>query len=341
METEKSESTSKQFIENSSSNISINSFDILCTIGTGTFSRVRLVKLKDCPYSKPMALKVLKKNSILKMKHIKHLYDEKEVMELIDHSFITKLESTFQDDRYVYFLMEYACGGELSTRLKKLVTLPVSHAQFYVSELILALEYLHSKNIIYRDLKPENILIDRTGHIKLADFGFSKVLTDKYVLCRAYTMCGTNEYLAPEMIMNKGHGLEIDWWALGILIYEMITGYLPFTGSDPMIIYQKILMGKINYPSNMEHSVKSLISGLLEQNPSKRIGFKDGYNNARNHEWLANIDFNGLITKETSSPWVPEIQGDFDTSNFESYPESVEICPLPKIVTIRDPFSGF
>lgn len=179
MEREKEEVDTKVQSDLTREKYTLDCFDILCTIGTGAFSRVRLVKSKECQFEKAMALKILKKTSILKMKQIKHLHDEKEVMELLDHIFITKLISTFQDERYVYFLMDYACGGELFTRMKKMGTLPASHAQFYVCELVLALEFLHAKNIVYRDLKPENILIDRTGHIKLVDFGFSKVLRDK------------------------------------------------------------------------------------------------------------------------------------------------------------------
>jgi serine/threonine protein kinase len=143
------------------------------------------------------------------------------------------------------------------------------------------------------------------------------------------------------MIMNKGHGLEIDWWALGVLLYEMLIGVLPFTDPDPFKIYQKILLGRIKFPDCLEQSAKSLISGLLEQNPSKRIGFKDGYSNARNHEWLANMDFHSIYTKETSAPWVPEMQSEFDTSHFDTYPESVELSPVPKITGGRDPFIGF
>ena len=179
MEREKSEVNCKEASEQNLTKLTLDSFDLLCTIGTGAFSRVRLVRSKECHHDKPMALKILKKSSILKASQLKHLYDEKQVMEMQDHVFITKMIRTFQDQRYVFFLMEYACGGELFTRMKKMVTVPTSHAKFYVSEIILALEYLHSKNIVYRDLKPENILLDRAGHTKLADFGFSKILTDK------------------------------------------------------------------------------------------------------------------------------------------------------------------
>lgn len=143
------------------------------------------------------------------------------------------------------------------------------------------------------------------------------------------------------MILGKGHSFEVDWWALGILLFEMVTGVLPFTGSSPQIVHQKITLGRFTIPNTVDPVISSFICGLLEANPSKRLGCKDGCSNARNHEWLAEIDFHALITKEFSSPWVPEIQGEFDTSYFNSYPESIELSPLPSIHTNQDPFEGF
>ena len=179
MEREKSETLSKESQDLVAVKYTLDSLDLICTIGTGNFSRVLLVSSKECTNSKPMALKVLKKFLIVKEKQVEYVYSEKNVLSLLNHSFITKLLGTFQDQRYLYFLLEYACGGELFTRMKKMGTFPVSHSQFYTAEITLALDYLHTKNIVYRDLKPENILLDRQGHIKLADFGFSKEIRDK------------------------------------------------------------------------------------------------------------------------------------------------------------------
>lgn len=336
MESDKSETFSKEFQDFEAAKYSLENLDFICTIGTGRFSRVILVGNKECPNNKPMALKMLRKHSLIKEKQVDYAYAEKHIMNLLSHPFLTKLLGTFQDQRYLYFVLEYVCGGELFTRMKNLGTFPLSVCQFYIAEIILALEYLHNKNIVYRDLKPENILLDKLGHIKLADFGFAKEVRDK-----CYSICGTSEYLAPEIILNKGHGMEVDWWALGILVYEMLTGNLPFTGNSPHVVYQKILIGRIHYPGNFDPSTISFISGLLEQNPSKRIGIKDGYNNAKSHEWLSSTDFCLLISKEACAPWIPEVESDFDTSNFDKYPESSDKCPLPKIMTARDPFVDF
>lgn len=281
MEQEKIEASEKQDDEYfRSDKYSIDSFDILGTLGIGTFSRVRLVRSKDQPNMKPLALKILKKTSILKMKQIKHLRNEKEVMEQLDHAFITKILGTFQDDYYIFFVLEYACGGELFTRMKKLGTLPTQDAQFYIAELVLALEYLHDKGIIFRDLKPENILIDRLGHVKITDFGFAKAVLDG----KTYTMCGTPEYLAPEIILGKGHGREVDWWALGVLLFEMMAGFPPYYDDCPFNIYQKILIGRLVYPSGFDDVLCSLISGLLEPSVQKRIGYKlNGASEVKSH----------------------------------------------------------
>ncbi|CAG9313267.1 unnamed protein product [Blepharisma stoltei] len=339
MEQEKIEASEKQESEYFiSEKYSMDSFDVLGTLGVGTFSRVRLVRSKDQPYMKPLALKILKKTSILKMRQLSHLRNEKELMEQLDHAFITKILGTFQDDYYVFFVLEYACGGELFTRLKKLGTLPSQDARFYISELVLALEYLHDKGIVFRDLKPENILIDRSGHVKLSDFGFAKAISDS----KTYTMCGTPEYLAPEIILGKGYGREVDWWALGILLYEMIAGYPPYCDDSPFNIYQKILLGRLVFPSYFDDILCSLLSALLEPNVQKRIGYKNNAaSDLKNHLWFSNVDFNLLLIKECPSPWIPELMTEEDTSNFNTYPDSLEQPHAPKFTRERDPFVGF
>jgi serine/threonine protein kinase len=152
-----------------------------------------------------------------------------------------------QDDKMLFFQMEYIPGGELFTLLRTLITLPIDHAKFYTAQIISAFDYLHMKSIIYRDLKAENILINSNGYLKLTDFGLAKKVSDK-----TYTLCGTPEYLAPEMILNKGYSKCVDWWSLGILLYEILVGLDPFNDEDPMVIYQKIIAGKIKFPKILD-----------------------------------------------------------------------------------------
>lgn len=339
MEREKLEPTEKTQNEArlDQKKFSLECFDVLGTLGSGTFSRVRLVKLKDYPSSSPMALKMLKKSVVLKLKQLDNLRNEKLIMEQLEHPFIPKLIGTFQDSRYIFMLMEFAHGGELFTRMKKQGCLPKFEAQFYAAELVLVLEYLSQKSIAFRDLKPENILLDRLGHIKLVDFGFSKVVEDK-----TYTMCGTPEYMAPEVILGKGHGKNADWWALGILIYEMLVGRPPFYDENPFNLYQKIILNRFNFPPELEESAKNLVSGLLEGDVNKRLRCKeDGCNAIKGHPWFRDFDFELMHRKEIAAPWVPELDSESDTSYFDSYPDSTEPPSSPLIDPDRDPFVGF
>ena len=164
-------------------------------------------------------------------------------------------------------------------------------------------EYLHSKNIIYRDLKPENILIDKTGYLKLTDFGFAKICEG-----RTYTLCGTPEYLAPEILLNKGHGKPVDWWTFGVLVYEMNAGIDPFNDEDPMLIYQKILKGKFKFPQSFNSNAKSLVKHLLEADLSKRYGnLKGGVSDIKNHRFFKGLDWDNLVNLKINPPYVPKV----------------------------------
>lgn len=195
-------------------------------------------------------------------------------------------------------------------------------------------EYLHSKNIIYRDLKPENILISRDGYLKLTDFGFAKICEG-----RTYTLCGTPEYLAPEILLNKGHGKPVDWWTLGILLYEMIAGVDPFNDDDPMLVYQKILKGKVKFPSSFDSNAKSLVKHILVQDLSKRYGnLKNGADDIKNHRFFKNMNWNDLINKKITAPYRPKVSANNDVSAFSNVDDDEEEDNALAIKKDEDPF---
>uniref|UniRef100_A0A0G2K247 Protein kinase cAMP-dependent X-linked catalytic subunit n=2 Tax=Rattus TaxID=10114 RepID=A0A0G2K247_RAT len=244
---------------------SLQDWDTIATVGTGTFGRVNLVKEKTG--RRYCALKIMSIPDVIRLKQEQHVQNEKAVLKEINHPFLIKLLWTDHDNRFLYMLMEFVPGGELFTYLRNRGRFSSVAAIFYATEIVCAIEYLHSKEIVYRDLKPENILLDREGHIKLTDFGFAKKLVD-----RTWTLCGTPEYLAPEVIQSKGHGRAVDWWALGILIFEMLSGFPPFFDDNPFGIYQKILACKIDFPRQLDFTSKDLIKKLLVVDRTRRLG---------------------------------------------------------------------
>ena len=226
--------------------------------GTGSFGRVRLVK--HIKTGRFYALKMLSKALVLRTKQLDHILCEKHVLDELSFPFIVNMYTTFQDENYLYMVLEYSIGGEFFTHLRKAQRFANDTARFYAAGVVLTFEYLHNRNVIYRDLKPENLLLDATGHLKICDFGFSKKVDPG---SNTWTLCGTPEYLAPEIILNKGHGKAVDWWALGILIFEMLAGYPPFYSDDRMQLYQTILSGKIEFPRHFKKEARDLISRLL------------------------------------------------------------------------------
>jgi serine/threonine protein kinase len=210
-----------------------------------------------------------------------------------------------QDKKFIYFLLEYIAGGELFTVLRSDGSFSVEQSKFYSAQIITIFDYLHSKHIIFRDLKPENILINSNGYLKLTDFGFAKRLMEG----KTFTLCGTPEYLAPEIILNKGHGKAVDWWTLGILTYEMLVGIDPFNDEDPMMVYQKIIKGKIKFPKTIDSDAKSLIKHLLDEDTSKRYGcLKNGTQDIFEHRWFKNFDWNSLLNMTIPAQYIPKIK---------------------------------
>eukprot|EP01069_Polyplicarium_translucidae_P000601 Polyplicarium_translucidae@DN1314_c0_g1_i1.p1 len=301
--------------------LELNDFELLPTVGTGTFGRVRVVRFKDPRfYSIPLALKILKKSEVIRLKQVEHVKAEKDILLPISHPFIVNVLATFQDDRRLLILMEYVNGGELFSYLRREGKLDNYAARLYSAEIVLAFEFLHSLKVVYRDLKPENLLLNSHGHIKLTDFGFAKVVEG-----RTWTLCGTPEYLAPEIIQSKGHGKSVDWWALGILIFEMLAGYPPFYDENPLGIYQKVVAGKVEFPRHFDSRAKDLIKRLLAQDISKRYGcLRPGADDVKSHKWYRSIDWDACFKRELPVPFVPNVTSPLDTSMFDSYPESVE-----------------
>lgn len=239
-------------------------------------------------------MKVLRKTEIVRLRQVEHVNAERYILSRVRHPFVVDLFATFQDSQNIYMLLSYVPGGELFTHLRRAQRFTPDVTRFYLATIILALKYLHSFNIIYRDLKPENLLLDSRGYLRLADFGFAKIVDD-----RTWTLCGTPEYLAPEIIQSDGHGKAADWWACGILCYEMLVGYPPFFDETAYGIYEKILRGHIHWPRDMGRSSRDLIREFLHPDRSKRLGnMTGGPQDILEHPWFRGVDWDALERRE-------------------------------------------
>lgn len=304
--------------------IRLDDLDVVATLGVGGFGRVELVQYAH-DKSMTFALKCLKKQHIVETQQQEHIFSEKRIMMAVRNPFIARLYKTFRDNKYVYMMMEACLGGEVWTILRDRGWFDDLTARFYTACVVEALEYLHAKNIIYRDLKPENLLLDSTGYAKLVDFGFSKRLGAS---SKTWTFCGTPEYVAPEIILNKGHDKAVDYWSIGILMYELLTGTPPFTASDPMKTYNIILKGidMVDFPQHLSRNAISLIKRLCREAPAERLGYqRAGIQDIKKHKWFQGFDWDGLRARVLQPPIIPKIKGPADAGNFDSYPRDVEV----------------
>lgn len=285
-------------------------FDTIKAIGSGAYGEVFLVRDKSTfTYH---AMKVVEKAVVAERRHEKHLILEKKILQCIQFPLLVSLDMAFKDNIYLYFILPYIAGGEMFTYIQKYGNFSDTLAKFYASQVVLALEYLHFCEIVHRDIKPENILIDTNGYLKLCDFGFCKVLKKK-----TWTLCGTPEYLAPEVILSKGYSFTVDWWALGVLIFEMIAGNPPFFASNPNKLYERVLEGHYKCPDGMTGECKALIKGLLQVDPTKRIGsLKGGVFDIKSHQWFEDINWQQVLHQKAEVPFVPICSSAGDTSNF-------------------------
>ena len=349
--------------------------------GTGTFARVWLCRFAN-PHpedrNKIFALKVLKKVDVIKLKQVEHVRNERDVLAAVaGHPFITTLIASFSDDTSLYMLLDYTPGGEIFSYLRRARRFPFQTVQFYAAEITLILAYLHEVQFVaYRDLKPENILLDVDGHLKLVDFGFAKYLPPNPEGASesengngaengqsntlqglgtehpepqangagvTYTLCGTPEYLAPEVIRNTGHGTAVDWWALGILVYEMLIGQPPFWDQNPMRIYEQIVAGHIRFPTahppsqlggshSHRHSslhvpriARDFILALCKTDPTQRLGhIAGGSKRVMAHHFFDGVNWEDMYYRRRRGPIIPRVEWAGDAGNFDEYPDPIE-----------------
>jgi len=306
---------------------------IIGLLGCGGFGAVELVEQDTTKDT--YALKTLSKGYVVKAGMQKSVVSEKNVQLMCDSPFIVRLYETYSGPRHLYLLLELALGGELyATYNRKGWHGKEFHAQFYAAGVVFAFDHLHERKIVFRDLKPENLLLNGQGHIKLTDMGLAKV-----VMGKTFTTCGTPDYFAPEMIQSSGHGLSVDWWTLGILIYELLSGHPPFEAATPMQTYQKVQKGidKVSFPSNCKGTVQTLIKGLCQSTPAMRLPMKvGGSDNIKSHEWYRKFDWKAMEDFTMEPPYKPSVKSPKDLSNFHARKED-----RPPDCTYRDDGSGW
>ncbi|XP_048867087.1 ribosomal protein S6 kinase alpha-3-like isoform X1 [Brienomyrus brachyistius] len=319
-------------------------FELRKVLGQGSFGKVFLVKKVTGPDAGQLyAMKVLKK-ATLKVRDRVRTKMERDILVEVNHPFIVKLHYAFQTEGKLYLILDFLRGGDLFTRLSKEVMFTEEDVKFYLAELALALDHLHSLGIIYRDLKPENVLLDEDGHIKLtADFGLSKESIDHEN--KAYSFCGTVEYMAPEVVNRRGHTHSADWWSYGVLMFEMLTGTLPFQGKDRKETMTMILKAKLGMPQFLSLEAQSLLRNLFKRNPANRLGAgPDGVEEIKRHPFYSSIDWNKLFRREIYPPFKPVTSRPDDTFYFD--PEFTTKTPkdspgVPPSANAHQLFRGF
>ncbi|XP_046885897.1 ribosomal protein S6 kinase alpha-2 isoform X2 [Hypomesus transpacificus] len=318
-------------------------FALLKVLGQGSYGKVFLVrKIRGLDTGQLYAMKVLKK-ATLKVRDRLRSKMERDILAEVNHPFIVKLHYAFQTEGKLYLILDFLRGGDLFTRLSKEVMFTEKDVKFYLAELALALDHLHSLGIIYRDLKPENILLDEEGHIKITDFGLSKeaIQHDKIT----YSFCGTIEYMAPEVVNRRGHTQSADWWSFGVLMFEMLTGSLPFQGKDRKETMALILKAKLGMPQFLSPEVQSLLRALFKRNPTNRLGAgPDGVEEIKRHDFFRPVDWNKLYRREIKPPFKPAVGRPEDTFHFD--PEFTSQTPTdspgsPPSANTHQLFRGF
>ncbi|KAI6239583.1 CGMP-dependent protein kinase [Aphelenchoides fujianensis] len=299
--------------------VQLEDLKTVATLGLGGFGRVNLVKHFDT--EKVYALKILNKAHVREMNQQEHVLNERNILISCRCDFIVRCYKTFKDAERLYMLMEYCPGGEVWTMLRNWGRFDEITARFYCAAALEAFDYLHQRNIIYRDLKPENMMLSRDGIPKLCDFGFAKRLKGENA--KTWTFCGTAEYVAPEIILNKGQDMAVDIWSLGIFMFELISGTPPHASTDPMHVYNSILKGMqaLAWPKYMSEQAKTLICKFCRKDPTQRLGY-GRIDDARQDAWFSGFDFVSFRNHTMRPPIRPKVRNPTDTSNFDRYPST-------------------
>ena len=287
--------------------LSIEDFHLLYVIGRGKYGKVMLCKKKDT--QELLAMKTVRKSKLMESGMLKAILAERNILSEVKSPFIVSLKYAFQTASKFYLCLEYAPGGDLFHLLKE-GRPPKDDIKLYIAELSIAINELHKNGVIYRDLKPENILFDEKGHVKLTDFGLSQNIDNQELLA----ICGTSEYMAPEMIKRKGYTKQIDWWALGILSYEMFFGKTPFQAENKKQIFQNILKMKPYFPEDADNDVVNFIKSLLNKDPKKRGNFET----IKKSSLMKNINFDAVMNYQIPPLHVPVIEDITKPNNFDS-----------------------
>ncbi|KAJ2976219.1 hypothetical protein NUW58_g8141 [Xylaria curta] len=332
-----------EYVENRKGKLAMDDFELLKVVGKGSFGKVMQVRKKDT--NRIYALKTIRKAHIISRSEVAHTLAERSVLAQINNPFIVPLKFTFQSPEKLYFVLAFVNGGELFHHLQKEQRFDVNRARFYTAELLCALECLHGFNVIYRDLKPENILLDYQGHIALCDFGLCKL--DMKDEDRTNTFCGTPEYLAPELLLGQGYNKTVDWWTLGVLLYEMLTGLPPFYDENTNEMYRKILGEPLHFPGPevVPPAAKDLLTKLLNRNPEQRLGAA-GSAEIKAHPFFHAIDWRKLLQRKYEPAFKPRVLGATDTENFDKdftneVPQDSYVDGPMLSQTAQDQFAGF
>ncbi|KAG2639084.1 serine/threonine-protein kinase AtPK2/AtPK19-like [Panicum virgatum] len=292
--------------------VGLDDFEILKLVGQGAFGKVFQVRKKNT--SEIYAMKVMRKDKILENNHAEYMKAERDILTKLDHSFIVQLRYSFQTKYRLYLVLDFVNGGHLFFQLYKQGLFREELARIYTAEIVSAVAHLHANGIMHRDLKPENILLDADGHAMLTDFGLAKEFCEN---TRSNSMCGTLVYMAPEIILGRGHDKAADWWSVGILLFEMLTGKPPFVGNRDKV-QQKIVKEKLKLPSFLSSEAHSLLKGLLHKEPNKRLGSGPrGSDEIKNHKWFKPINWRKLEARQIQPSFRPNVAGLTCIANFD------------------------